>query len=341
MNTNGFITGNLRGSDPAPMTKTAHVTVAALCNILLYMRHVRATAAFVLELRYLPNIALPRTYNEKMFWRRAFDTNPDFAVFCNKLETKTLAQRCGERIQTVPTLWFGTDPAAFPDELWREGIIVKMINASSRSLVIKGKDDCREAFLNTCKRWLSRPYKIWNAEWGYTQVAPALLAEPELKPTSGTLDELKVHACDGEVFYTTVYQHEKTPAAKSGLYDYQGNRLGATTSLVVRNPARALPDTYRLPQCYDAAMRAARDLSKGYDYLRIDFMCSGNDLYLGEITVYPTGGLLTTSDPDHLQTLSDMWDLRKSWFMRHRHTGWRHWYQSMLTRHLDWKDETK
>ena len=81
-------------------------------------------------------------------------------------------------------------------------------------------------------------------------------------------------------------------------------------------------------------MKTMKKLAVGSDYLRVDLMYDGLDLYGGEITVYPTGGRMTNSDPDVMADMGRCWNLELSWFMQTRHTGWRRWYQRQLRKHL-------
>src|ERR1700724_1106290 len=53
----------------------------------------------------------PRRFTEKMQWRKLFDLDPIYAVFCDKVATREyVAQRVGSDA-LVPMLWLGRDPA--------------------------------------------------------------------------------------------------------------------------------------------------------------------------------------------------------------------------------------
>ena len=309
--------------------------VTALWNAALYCRWPRATRDFVRELGHLPDIVLPRTYNEKMFWRRVFDTNPAFSVYCDKVECKSLFEPFRGQLRIPQTLWCGTDPADMPDALMRPDVLVKQTNASTRSCSFSKETPERGEFESQCKAWLKRPFKPWNREWGYLQVQPRLMAEARLAPAETRLTEFKMHVFAGRVYYTVVYIGEKTDFAQSAIFDRDGNRLPVTTTIVVKSPHKALPPAYRLPDTYAAAVEIAERIAEQTDYLRVDFMCAGDELYAGELTPYPTGGLMTNSDPAVLEDMNRHWDLGRSWFMQTDHgPGWRSWYQTILKAHI-------
>ncbi|WEK51015.1 MAG: hypothetical protein P0Y66_02810 [Candidatus Kaistia colombiensis] len=81
--------------------------------------------------------------------------------------------------------------------------------------------------------------------------------------------------------------------------------------------------------------RGGARLAAGTDYLRVDFMVVDGKLHGGEITPYPSAGLMTNSDPAVLAQMGRSWDLGQSWFLRTPQSGWRAAYQAMLRRHVE------
>lgn len=81
----------------------------------------------------------------------------------------------------------------------------------------------------------------------------------------------------------------------------------------------------------DAASRVAGDL----DYVRVDFMVVNDVLFGGEITVYPSAGLMTNSSRESLTEMARRWDIRGSWFLAKPQKGWRRIYARALRGALD------
>ncbi|MCI5077854.1 ATP-grasp fold amidoligase family protein [Oricola sp.] len=298
-------------------------------NLWGHVAHARAVRTFRKHLRYLPNIAFPTTYHEKMLWRRVFDHDPAFARFCDKLETKSIFAALDPPIATAPTLWTGTDPRDLPDDLFGPGIVVKC-NAGSRRNWFAGEAPDRAAFEAEARRWMAKPFGTKNSEWAYRSVDRRIYAERMLAPDRRALDELKIHMIGGEVYFTVVYREENTPTSKSALFDADGRRLAVRNSMARIRPERRLPPDYRLPDCYPQALAAARTLARGRDYVRVDFFVIDGRLHGGEITVYPTAGLMTNSHPDVIADMSRRWDLRRSWFCSTPQMGWRENYRQRL-----------
>lgn len=302
-----------------------------LCwNLALYAYYPRALWDFVYELGYFPNIVFPRTYNEKMFWRRVFDTDPKHISYCDKLAVKKVFSDASHDVELAKVVWQGSQAIDIPEALMSSDVVLKTNNASSRNISLPdvGKSDAE--IIAQFQSWLTSPYKPWNREWGYCKVEPLVFAEEKIATSGGSLEDLKVHVFGGKVYYTLIYQHEGTPHSKSAIFDKHGKRLSVTNTVVKKHPHRALGENYVVPKSYHRAMAVAEKISTGTDYLRVDFMWDGHDLYGGEVTLYPTGGRMTNSDSAVLADMSSRWNLNLTWFMRTNHSGWRAWYQKRL-----------
>jgi hypothetical protein len=313
--------------------------LARLIDAAIHAGYRKETREFRAEIGVPPRAAFPVSYNDKMFWRRVFDRNPAFVAYCDKLEAKAIFERCadqaGVEVGIAKTLWVGDDPAELPASLRHSGVVLKMNSGSGRNWFFHERAE-NEALLHaTCRDWLARPYGRDTAEWAYGETSRRLFAEEVLHPDPHQIDDIKVHLFAGEIFYAMIYRGEKSPDGLSGIFDGEGRRLRVTNTLVARNPARALPDGYRVPDCYGEAMRVAKAVATGSDYLRVDFMVVDGKLYAGEITPYPTAGLMTNSDPAVLAAMGRCWDLDRSWFLSTPQTGWRAIYQRLLRAHAD------
>jgi hypothetical protein len=308
---------------------------ALFVNLRARLAFRRAVRAFRRELGYTPNIAVPVTYHEKMFWRRIVDHNPAFVAYCDKLAAKEIFLGLDDPVAVPETLWTGTRPEDLPDALMRPDVVVKL-NAGCNSNWFFARDGTdRGAFELACRKWLSKPFGTETSEWGYWPSERRLMAEAVIAADRADIAELKVHLFGDEIFYTNIYLSEKTPGSKSAIFDADGNRLAVTNSTVARDPSRALPAGFRVPACYPRAMAAARAIARDSDYLRVDFMVVGDRLYGGEITPYPTAGLMTNSDPEVMAEMGRRWDLARSWFLSAPQAGWRGWYQRALRRHVE------
>jgi TupA-like ATPgrasp len=251
----------------------------------------------------------PRRFTEKMQWRKLFDLDPIYAVFCDKVATREyVAQRLGSDA-VVPILWLGNDPAALPFETLRPPYIIKCSHGSGWNIVVRGNDTVdRAATRAQLGRWLATDFGTLLNEPGYSAVPPRLLVEPLLTHQGGFPIECKFFMFNGVarlVLLRANYGdlgHERTQA----YYDMQWRLL----------PHRALDEPCSTtpvpcPPELDTMRVMAERLTEDRDFMRVDFLVSDGRVFVGELTSYHESGL-TRFEPDKQDfVLGEWWQLRR------------------------------
>ena len=77
--------------------------LGATANAAIAVRRLPETAVYELSFGRIPNYWSPRTYTEKIQWRKMFDRNPELAIWCDKLAARDLAQQRAPGVR-LPTL---------------------------------------------------------------------------------------------------------------------------------------------------------------------------------------------------------------------------------------------
>jgi hypothetical protein len=108
-----------------------------LVNIWAYCRHPFLVARFFWALKYLPSIALPDTYNEKILWRKIFDHNPLIGALSDKLWAKQYFQEHCTGIQTAEVLWSGERASDIPIKVLQGKVVVKTNHGSGFRVPLK------------------------------------------------------------------------------------------------------------------------------------------------------------------------------------------------------------
>lgn len=300
--------GHSSRSWPAPL-------VLAAARVLLTLRHPLMTARFLRRLGYLPNPALPRTYNERLLWRKMLDRNPLFVTLTDKIAVKTyIRERCPE-LAHAATLWVGDRPADIPQALLDGEVMVKTNNGSGTNLVVRRGVPDRGRVEKRTRRWLRPRHGRRREEWAYWLIQPTLLIEELLKLGSPELPtDIKVHVCGGVVAHVWAADRRDE---RSLLLDGDGLPLPGRDSVY----AGAFPPSEVLKVMVREAAGMASVLAGDLDYIRVDFLATIDGLLAGEITVYPAAGYDTWSDPEIARRIERLWDLRLSEFMRRPQSG--------------------
>jgi len=312
------------------MKKISQSIFLSFLNLILYFKFFRTVMRFRKKVGYFPNIAKPVLYNEKMLWRKIFDHNPLFEIFCDKLATKGYIQKICPDLKVPTTIWSETDlESAFKHPL--QGNQVVKANHGCNFNFFTNTSNISE-YKQKLQRWYSATYGLKNLEWAYTKVKKTIFAEELIQcdlPTG--LIEINVRCVDGRALLCSIILNNKTKEMKAGYFDINGKpMLSGEDSL---SKFGQLDADFAVPQAFFEAVRYAEILSKGVDYARYDFMYNGMDIFAGEITVYPSAGLTRVEKDNKISfdmIVNAGWDIKKSWFLNNPQAGWRKCYSRVL-----------
>ncbi len=229
-----------------------------------------------------PDLKHPRTFNEKIINLILNERDPLLNILVDKHRVKKyVADLIGEEY-IVPTigLWDSADEIDFdslPDQF------ILKCNHDSGSAVIcmdKSSFDFEEA-RSSLARSLARVYSF-GKEWAYKDVPRKILAEPILNPDGSHLDDYRFFCRDGEpkFVYVSTAGHINFLSL-----DWKFLPVGRTDF----PPQDTLPEK---PSRYEDMLRVARILAKGLKFVRVDLYQVGEQVLFGEMTLYPSGGMM-------------------------------------------------
>ncbi len=77
------------------------------------------------------NMDSPRTFNEKVNWRKIHQRDPRFSVFADKIAVKKEISKLIGQEYIIPTLWSGKNPEDIPFHQFQPPYAVKLIQPIS------------------------------------------------------------------------------------------------------------------------------------------------------------------------------------------------------------------
>lgn len=299
-------------------------------SAVMFARHWRATFSFWRHIGRLPQLVPPVRHNDKFFWRKMFDHNPMFEVYCNKLACKEwVRERCPDLL--IPaTLWQGASARDIPDDLLMQPAFIKANNGSSYNIRLDGKAVDRKSIEARFSRWLARPYGQGNAEWGYRNVPRNVFVEQIVTAEDGTAPvNLNVYSAGGKPAVVVCITGWKDQPRRGSSFNLDGSRTR-------EQPADLdlLPQNWRPPRGFDKAIEYSRVLVRNTDQVRSDFLCLDDKVWFSEMSPYPLSGLGSFAALSEEQLYHGAWDLTQSWFLRTKHRGWTRIYSEALQRIL-------
>lgn len=270
--------------------------------------------------RRLPNPAAPQTMNDKFFWRKVFDRNPEFTEVSDKIAVRRWLEEKKIPVQSPQILWVGTEAADIPDKLLENGAAVKANHGSGTNMILHSKPVDRKAFNRRVNRFLKKPQGRKRMEWGYFGIDRSLMVE-ELIPN--VTAEFKLYTFGDRIErLVTIFDRFGEmeadvwlPSQGDGWEKFEGE--AAVSS---RRGNKELPKTI------EVAVSVAREIGGHFDHMRVDILTDGEKLWFSELTVYNMAGFHPTLGDDPKDPMNISWDIKKSWFMNSMHRGWRRLY---------------
>lgn len=303
-----------------------------IVNALIYLRHPFLALRYRRRTGRFANVANPSDYRELIFWRKIFDRNPLFGVLCDKLACKDYIRSKTPDLPVAKTLWTGKrfDREAY--RLFTEDTVLKANHGSNLNLAFDGRVRDFDEVRRLTDKWMRKDHHRNNFQHAYGLFDKTLFLEESLRRPGREFVELHVRVSVGKAILLSAATAQKTEDESFSYFELDGARRDDLGAHLESDP---LPPDFTLPDTFRDAIRFAEKLGEDIDYARYDFYCVGDDLYGGEITLYPAAGLATGASGATDAILSAHWDLRASYFFRTTGNALIEAYKRLLRDELD------
>jgi len=236
------------------------------------------------------NLNPPTTFNERMQWLKLHDHNPKYTTMADKYEAKSYAASIIGEKYIVPNygVWKRAEEIEWenlPNQFVLKcnhgyGGLTGMVICKDKNILNK------DLAIKRLNKALKRNYFYTGREWPYKNIKPLILAEKFL---GDNLQDFRVYCFNGEpklvYSYKNVAQEDGTKPHLSScdIFDCNWNPMPFhQKTLPCGNVER--------PQHLQEMLNISKKLSSGIPFLRVDFY-EGEQLYLGELTFFPGGGM--------------------------------------------------
>jgi hypothetical protein len=256
----------------------------------------------------------PRTINEKILFRMAFDRRPLWITLSDKVAVREfVAARVGPDVLAEHYAVVERPEELDLDRL-PERFVVKPSHGSGAVIIVDDrapadarldppasrswctalehvrKEALRDgSFRAMALNWLAASYSPVS-EWAYWAVPPRLVVEELLEDEDGAIPaDYKFWCFDGEVaFIQVLLDRLDQPLRSIHLPDW----TPIEGDFGVEGPAVPPGRPVALDRMLDIAGR----LSVGLDFVRVDLYAVGERVVFGELTAYPDGGQCEVAD---------------------------------------------
>ncbi len=251
----------------------------------------------------MANLRSPELFTHKVNWRIVHDRRELLKPTCDKVAMKDIVrERLGGSICIPRTLWSGRSleqARHAPQETWECPWVLKPAHRSQQIIEGTGPPDTDE-LLNQTRGWMHQPNWTVLGEWAYQFATPRFVFEERLGDGTTLPPDYKFLVFHGVPRFIVV-EANRHDQLTVNYYTPDWVRQ----EVPVATPAG--PDMPR-PRRLDAMLALASEIAHGFDFLRVDLYELDGEIWFGETTPYPVGGL--SKYPEWLdRQLGSYWEL--------------------------------
>jgi hypothetical protein len=255
---------------------------------------------------YFPNLRMPKTFSEKILYRKLFDRRPILTVIADKIAIREyVSGRIGP--EYLPKLLhIGETPDTIPWSRLPDRFVIKPNHGSGWVQLVTDKPSAERARIEELGAyWLRKNFYVLGGEWAYKNIRPQLMIEEFLDSGSGyPPNDYKFYVFDGRVEYVQV-DLDRFAEHRRNILDRNGARVPATLDYPA-DPGEVVP-----PACFDRMIEIAERLAQGWDFIRVDLYDCAGRIVFGELTGTPQNGLGIFDPPGWDLTFGELWPLAR------------------------------
>lgn len=270
------------------------IVIRKIFKKITLLRKVWFWIRFVKNNRYIPDFKNPKTYNEKINFRKRDPRNPLFSICADKVKAK---EYVSERISSeiiIPSYYVGDsiDVGQMKAIIAKYGDCFLKANHNSGAVYLLTTNSTEseiQAAVDSVSEQLKDDFGLLVNEPWYSNIQRKVLVEMRLRPSPGEVDirDYKFHVfkqLDGgfkvllEVHYDQKWNHN---------ISYFTEEL-KWLPITIEYPN--IVTQVEAPANYELMLEYARKLAEPFSYVRVDFYNVDGAIYFGELTFAKTSG---------------------------------------------------
>lgn len=276
-----------------------------------FIRNLYFWLRFVCNNKYIPNFKNPKTYNEKVNYRKRNANHPLFSTCADKIAAKEyVASKIGEQY-IIPTLFTGnsitvTQARAIIEE---HGDCLLKANHNSGPVYLLTTDMSQTELKAACddvNYQLTIDFGKYQNEPWYSEIKPKVLVEKRIHPEEGDVDlkDYKFHIFkqkDDSCKIILQVDFDRSTNHNRAFFDENLNWLPFS----MRYPCiKTKLDT---PVNYSKMLSLVKQLANDFSYVRVDFYNVNGKVYFGELTFAHGGGGEEFTTKSHDLWMGNLW----------------------------------
>ncbi len=244
----------------------------------------------------------PKTYNEKINVSKLFYATDKKAMLSDKILVRDwIRNKIGDEY-LIPILGIYDNFEDIDFSKLPEKFVMKMNNDSGSVFVCKDKRDINLKILkNKYLYFTKRNYAYEGYEMHYKDIKPKIVIE---KFMGNSINDYKFQCFNGNVICCRV-DYDRFRDHRRNFYDLNWNILPFNKGDYTNTEQQE-----QKPNNFNKMVEIAKNLSNGFDQVRVDLYNIGDRIYFGEMT-FTNGNGMEKIDPYFWdEKLGKMWELK-------------------------------
>ena len=250
------------------------------------------------------NIEHPITYAEKLAYLKVYQYDDRLTELVDKYRVRRyVANRIGDEY-LVPLIGVYQTTDDIPWDKLPERYVLKCNHDSGSTILHTSADGFdRDHAIEVLSQHLRRNLYYYAREYPYRNVSPLILCEQYLDDgVCLTPNDYKIMCFNGEPRFIIVDQNRFVNHHRD-VYDTDWNKLDFCTD---HDQTNVVLDR---PHELEKMLMLAKELSKDFKHVRVDFYIVNDHVYFGELTFCPWGGVISFKPDKWNVLLGEMIDL--------------------------------
>lgn len=238
---------------------------------------------FAIRMKRLADLNEPRTFNEKIMYRKFNGRNDVFSRMADKIEAKKIVKKLNEKISVPRSFWEGNDFSSLDLNDLPTKFVFKANHASGTNLIVLNREDVSiEQLMKLRDEWFRHEQHHTMGEWAYKNIKKKVFIEEYLDFSGTSPDDYKFFVYHGRVRFIQLDRGRFSYHTRN-MYDRKWNDLGISYS-------HPKGDDITKPKFIEDMIEIAESISMSLDFVRVDLYYHEGKIWFGEYTIYPGGG---------------------------------------------------
>ncbi len=230
------------------------------------------------KFKRLPDLNSPKTFTEKIAWRKLYQQDRRHVNWSDKLYSKEKVSEMFGSNYCLENFWVGSNPENIPFESLIPPYVIKTNNGSHDQTFVRDKNYNKESIVSYYKTVFKRKFGYKTHEYQYTKIVPKIFVEPMMLCANNQPPiDYKFHIFSGSVEFIQV-DLDRFQGQKRAIYSKTWDRL--PFSLLYPN----YEGEVEKPTCFDDMLRMAEKIGSQFDYARVDFYEYEGRAIFGEVS---------------------------------------------------------